>query len=149
MTSRGGTFKGMMRRLPQRFDIGRRIDARRFEGEDAGIGHPDVRGRIVRLRAENVGERLARMAHRVAIERFERGASFDERAVGREQRIERRVGLPWLAPLDGRGEPVASLRERFDVGRAIRLRAEHLPQARDSLLDAVVRDRDVLPARFD
>ncbi len=142
-------FTRVMTRLPKRVEIGDRIRARGLEPEDARIGHPDVDRCVVRLRAQRVHEGLARPRHRVAVERFERRASVHERAIGGEQRVQGRVGVARGSAFNLGGEAVSAARQCFDVGRTVGLVAKRPPQAGDRLLDAVIADRHVLPARLD
>ena len=78
----------VMHRLPQGRRITHGIGPRRFEGKYAGIGHSDMRRGVVGRRAERRIEGLASAAHGFPVERLERGASFHERAVWREQCVE-------------------------------------------------------------
>src|SRR6266705_1684065 len=127
----------MMRRLLQRRQIRCGIGARRLEGKYARIGHSDVCGGIIGRRAQRRLESLASAAHRLAVECLEGCTSFNERTVWREQCVEVGIGMARLTAFNGRTEAIPAPRHRFDVWRAVLLRAERLPQARDGLLDTV------------
>ena len=73
--------------------VGRLVGARHLELHDAGVGQPDVRGRLIRRAAQHALEDAARAHDLVRLERLERGAPFDPRAMRREQRVERRRPL--------------------------------------------------------
>ena len=131
----------MVGRLGQRVRVGRRIGARHLELHHAGVRQPDVRRRVLGHRAQRALEDLARARDLFALEALERRPALDERAMRREQRLEPGVGLARGAARHGDAETVAAPRNRFDVPRA-----EKPPEARDRLLEAVVANRDVLPA---
>ena len=107
-----------------------------------------MRRRIVERGVQRVLERLTCAGDRVTIERLECGASFDERSIRREQRIERDIWLAWLHALDSCEEPVALTDHGLDVRRAVVLVAERFPQALDGLRDAVVANGNVSPSRL-
>ena len=81
----------VLRGQRQRRDVRRLVGARHLELHDAGVGEPDVRRRLIRRAAQHALEDAARADDLLRLQRLERGASFDPRAMRREQRVERVV----------------------------------------------------------
>ena len=81
----------VLRGQGQRRRVGRFIGTRHLELHDAGVGEPDVRRRLIRRAAQHALEDAARAADLLRLQRLERGAPFDPRAMRREQRLERIV----------------------------------------------------------
>ena len=84
-------FACMVHGVAQRVDIRRRIHPCRFKSERAGIGLPDVSGRLVGLRAQCLSECSTGARDGNAIQRLERGAPLDKGAIWSKQRVERHV----------------------------------------------------------
>src|SRR5262245_37605172 len=85
------SFAGMVHGVAKRLEIRRRMRARRLKRKGAGVRHADMSRRIVRLCTQRLRKRGTCVRHRIAVERFERGAPLDKRAIGSEQCVERRV----------------------------------------------------------